>query len=65
MTEVVWETDGVEEIPERKPALAPEKASAPPVASKMPAERYYLVFCSVVQVICKFSEIAFAEASCS
>jgi hypothetical protein len=45
VTEVVWETDGVEEIPEVKPALMADKVSAPPVAPKVPAERYYLVLC--------------------
>lgn len=39
VTEVVWEVDGVEEIPEGKPSLVPDKVPAPPVASKMPAER--------------------------
>lgn len=43
MTEVVWETDGVEEIPEVKPVA--DKVSAPPVSSKVPAERYYFVLC--------------------
>lgn len=44
MTEVVWETDGVEELPEVKPVLFPDKVpAAPPVASKTPAERYFIV----------------------
>lgn len=42
MTEVVWETDGMEEIPEGKPVLVPDKAPTPPVTSKMPAERYFI-----------------------
>lgn len=48
MTEVVWEVDGVEEIPEGKPSLVPDKVPAPPVASKMPAERYFITSSRVV-----------------
>lgn len=39
VTEVVWEVDGVEEVPEVKPALVPDKAPAPPSAPKTAAER--------------------------
>lgn len=39
VTEVVWETDGVEDVPEAKPAPVPDKVPAPLVASKVAAER--------------------------
>lgn len=38
VTEVVWETDGVEEIPEGKSLLVPQMTPAPPVASKIPPD---------------------------
>lgn len=44
VTEVVWETDGVEDVPEAKPAPVPDKVPAPLVASKVAAERYWMVF---------------------
>ena len=39
VTEVVWETNGVEEISEGKPAPVADKVPVPPAVSKVPAER--------------------------
>jgi hypothetical protein len=40
VTEVVWETNGVEEKPQAKPALVPEKAPAAALEPNPPAERF-------------------------
>lgn len=50
VTEVVWETDGVEEIPEGKPALVPGKVSAPP-------ERYFLLLCCGFKKFCSAGDL--------
>lgn len=40
VTEVVWETNGVEEKPQVKPALVPEKVPAAAPEPNPPAERF-------------------------
>lgn len=47
VTEVVWETNGVEEKPQGKPTLVPEKAPAAAPEPNPPAERF-MFFCFLV-----------------